>query len=139
MFLPSSVDFGCSFSFFFFFFFFFFRAVLTTYRSSQARGGIGATAASLHYSHGNTDPSQSCHLHQTPNPLSKARDQTCSLMVTSQIRFCCATTGTLCFLFVCLFVLWLHLWHMEVSRLGIESELKLTAYAISKAGSKPHL
>ena len=32
--------------------------------------------------------------HQILNPLSKARDQTCNLMVTSQICFCCATTGT---------------------------------------------
>jgi len=32
--------------------------------------------------------------HQIPNPLSKARDQTRNLMVTSQIRFSCATTGT---------------------------------------------
>ena len=29
-----------------------------------------------------------------PNPLSKARDQTCILMDTSRIRFCCAMTGT---------------------------------------------
>ena len=31
---------------------------------------------------------------QIPDPLSKARDQTCILMDTSQICFCCATTGT---------------------------------------------
>ena len=32
--------------------------------------------------------------HQILNPLSKGRDQTHNLMVTSQIRFRCATTGT---------------------------------------------
>ena len=37
----------------FFFFFCLFRATLVTYGSSQARGRIGALAASLHHSHGN--------------------------------------------------------------------------------------
>ena len=32
--------------------------------------------------------------HRIPNPLSEARDQTCNLMVLSQIRFHCARTGT---------------------------------------------
>ena len=46
------------------------------------------------------DPSCICDLHHSswqcwvPDPLSKARDQTCILMVTSQIHFCCATRGT---------------------------------------------
>ena len=46
------------------------------------------------------DPSSICDLHhsslqcQILNPLSKARDQTHSLMVLSQIRFCWARTGT---------------------------------------------
>ena len=43
----------------------FFRAILVAYGSSQARGGIGATAAGL------------CHSswqRQIPNPLSKAKD-----------------------------------------------------------------
>ena len=46
------------------------------------------------------DPSHICDLHhsswqhQIPDPLSEARDQTCILMDTSQICFCCATTGT---------------------------------------------
>ena len=41
-----------------------------------------------------------CDLHhssrqcQILNPLTEAWDQTCNLMVPSQIRFCCATTGT---------------------------------------------
>ena len=36
-------------------FFCFYRAVLSAYGSSQARGGIGATAAGLHHSHSNTE------------------------------------------------------------------------------------
>ena len=45
------------------------------------------------------DPSHVCDLHyslwqhQILYPLSEARDQTCSLMDTGQICFCC-TTGT---------------------------------------------
>ena len=39
--------------FIFFFFFFLLRAVPEAYGGSQARGPIGATAASLHHSHGN--------------------------------------------------------------------------------------
>ena len=34
------------------------------------------------------------HQRQIPTPLSKARDQTHNLMVPSQIRFRCTTTGT---------------------------------------------
>ena len=46
------------------------------------------------------DPSYICDLHhilrqcQIPYPLSEARDQTCILMDTSRIHFCCATMGT---------------------------------------------
>ena len=39
---------------FLFLFFFLFRATGAAYVSSQARGRIGATAASLHHSHSNT-------------------------------------------------------------------------------------
>ena len=47
------------------------------------------------------DLSGVCYLHRNSrqhwslNPVSKARDWTRNLMVTSQIRFCCTTTGTL--------------------------------------------
>ena len=51
----------------------------------QARGLIGAVAASLHHS------LQQC---QILNPLSEARDQTRNLMDTSQIHFHRATIGT---------------------------------------------
>ena len=55
------------------------------YGSSQARGQIEATAASLH---------RSSQQHQILNPLSKARDQTRNLVVPSRIRFCCTTVGS---------------------------------------------
>ena len=48
-------------------------------------GLIRAIAASLHHS---------SQQHQILNPLSEARDQTCNLMVPSQIHFHCATMGT---------------------------------------------
>ena len=77
-----------------------FRASPTAYGGSQARGLIRATAASLRHSHSTIGSKP--HLWPTPqltecqilNPLSKARDQTYNLMVTSQIRFHCTTTGT---------------------------------------------
>ena len=47
-----------------FFFFWPFRAALGAYGSSQARGQIGATAASLHHSHSNTGSKP--HLRPTP-------------------------------------------------------------------------
>ena len=46
------------------------------------------------------DPRHVCDLHHSSwqcrilNPLSEARDRTHILMDTSQIRFCCTTTGT---------------------------------------------
>ena len=55
------------------------------YRGAQARGQIGATAASLHHS---------SWQHQIPNPLSEDGGQTRHLMVCSQIHFHCATMGT---------------------------------------------
>ena len=88
-----------------FFIFLLFRAAPTVYRGSQARGLIGATAASLHHSHSHarSEPDPSCvhDIHhsslqrQILNPLNEARDQTCNLMLPSWIRFRCATMGTL--------------------------------------------
>ena len=66
------------------FFFLLFRATLIAYGGSQARGQIGAIAASLHHS------SQQRWI---PDPLNEARDQTRILKDTSQIRFCCTTAG----------------------------------------------
>ena len=84
-----------------FFFFKLFRAAPLAYGSSQARGRIGATSANLCRSHSNGDPSRICDLHHSswqlwiPNPLSKARDQTCILRDTSQVHFRSAAMGTL--------------------------------------------
>ena len=74
--------------------FVFTKAAPTAYEVSQARGLIGAVAAGLYQSHNNarSEPSRVCNLHHSlqqrwiPNPLSKARDQTCNPMVPSQIR-----------------------------------------------------
>ena len=83
---------------FLFLFVCFFRATPIAYGSSQARGGIGAVAAttamatqdpsgiSLHHSHSNSGSKP--RLRPTPhwilNPLSKARNRTCFLM---DVRF----------------------------------------------------
>ena len=74
--------------------FFLFRAEPTVYGDSKARGRIGAAAAGLRHSHSNarSEPHLLPTLKLTatgdPNSLSKARDRTCILMDTSQIRFC---------------------------------------------------
>ena len=65
-------------SFLFFFFFCLFRAAPAAYGGSQARGQIGAVAASLHHS------SEQC---QILNLLSEAREGTRVLRDTGQIRF----------------------------------------------------
>lgn len=74
------------------------------YGGSEARGQIGAVAASLHHSHSNARSEP--HLQPTPqltamwqcqilNPLSEARVQTCILMDTnSWVCFCWATMET---------------------------------------------
>jgi len=84
----------------FYFTFCLIRATPSAYGGSQARGWIGAAAASLYHSHSNTrfEP----RLWPTPqlmplpnvNPLSKARDGSCIFMDTSQIHFHWATTWT---------------------------------------------
>ena len=87
--------------------FFFFLGLRPWHMEFPRLGGlIGATAAGLHHSHSNSR-SKPC-LRPTPahgnaktlriNPLSKARDWTRNLMVSSQIHFRCATTGTPFFL-----------------------------------------
>ena len=81
-------------SFFFFFVFFAISwAARAAYGGSQARGRIGAVATGLHHSHSNTG--SKLRLQPTPqltampeilNPLNKARDRTCNLMIPSRIR-----------------------------------------------------
>ena len=79
-----------------------FRATPAVYGSSQTRGLIGSVAAShaTATATATPDPGCVCDLHHSSrqrhilNTLSKARDRTRNLMVPSQIRFCCTTTGT---------------------------------------------
>ena len=81
----------------FYYYFLPLRATPMAYGDSQARDPVGASAAGLHHSHS----SPQCWI---LNPLSKARDPTCNLLVPSQICFCCAMRETpfICFpSFVC--------------------------------------
>ena len=79
-----------------FFFFCLFRAALAAYGSSQARVKLEAYATATAIQ----DLSHICYLHHSwqqcwiLNPLSRARDQTCVLMDTSQVCYCWATMGT---------------------------------------------
>ena len=63
------------------------------YGSFQARGQLGAAAASLRYSHINTGPGHFCDLHhssrqcQTLNYLNEARDGTHILVETSRVCY----------------------------------------------------
>ena len=82
------------------FFLVFFRVVSAAHGCSQARGRIGATAASLVTATATQDLSHVCDLHyssrqyQILNLLSEARDWILILMGTSQVRYRWATTGT---------------------------------------------
>ena len=68
------------------------RAAPAAYGGSQARSPVGAVAANLRQSHSNAgsklrlQPTHSSRQRWVLNPLSKARDQTRSLMVPSQIH-----------------------------------------------------
>ena len=78
--------------FLFFSLFAFSRAASVAYEGSQARGLIGAVAASCAKATATQDSSHVCDLphssqqRRIPNPLSKARDGTGNLMVPSWIR-----------------------------------------------------
>ena len=69
-------------------FFFLFRATPPAYGSSQARGRVGAAAASLLHSHSNLDPSCICYVHHsnTGSLTHWVRDGTYILMDTSWIH-----------------------------------------------------
>ena len=71
-----------------------FRAAPAAYEGSQVRGLIRAVAAGLHHR---------SWQRRILNLLSEARDPTRNLMVPSQTRFCCATTGTP---FISLFIIY---------------------------------
>ena len=70
---------------FYYLFILLFRTTPAAYGGSQARGRMEAEAAGLHHS---------SRQRQIFNPLSKARDRTCNLMVPRRIRFRRAMTGT---------------------------------------------
>ena len=95
------------FSSLFFLVFYHYRAAPTAYGGSQARGPIGAVAASLHSTTAMPDSSHVCDLHYSSwqcrilNPLSEARDRTCVYVGTSQLCFCCATMGAPLFSVFC--------------------------------------
>ena len=84
-----------------------FRAALTAFGNSQARGRIGVTAACLHHSHSNPDPSHICDPHHSSwqrwilSPLSKVWDRSCILLDSSWVRYHWATVGTPSFILLC--------------------------------------
>ena len=77
----------------FFCVFSFLRAAPAAHGGSQARGPIGAVADSLHHKHSNVgsepclQPTSQLRASRILNPWSEARDRTCVLIDTSQIRF----------------------------------------------------
>ena len=115
-----------------FFFFFFFWILGPHLRHMEVpRLGVELELSLPAYTTATAKPDLSpvCDLHHSSwqhwifNPLIKARDRTCSLMVPSWIHFGCATTGTHPFFFF--FFKWSHLRHMKVPRPEAESELQL--------------
>ena len=75
------------------------------------------------------NPSHSCSSARSFNPLCWARDWTCSSAVAELLQ-----SGSFFFLF---FFSGLNLWHMEVPRLGVKSELQLAAYTTATAMQDP--
>ena len=92
----------------------------STWKFPGQGGQIRATALATATATATQDPSHVCNLHhslwqhQTPNPLSEARNQTHILMDTSRIRFHCATTGTQCIFLA------LEIYLLEALRLDIQ-------------------
>ena len=84
-----------SYQYFFFLSFVFSRAEPTAYGDPQAKGLLSYTRATA-----TPNPSRIYNLHHSSlqrrilKPPSKARDQTCNLLVSSRIRFHYTTTGT---------------------------------------------
>ena len=88
-------------SFSFFFFFLLFRVTPVAYMEvPRLRVQLELPLPAYTTAIATPDPSCICDLHhsswqcQILNPLSKARDRTCTLMNTSRIHFRCTTTGT---------------------------------------------
>jgi len=84
------------------------------------------------------DPSCICDLHHSSqqhrilNPLSKAKDHTCIFMDTSQIHFCCTTTGIPIYILP-------NLWHMEVPGARGQSGAAAASLHHSNATAMPDL
>ena len=121
-----------------------FRATPTVYGSSQARGPIRATAAGLPHSHSSMGSEP--HLRHTPQlmalPDSWPTEQGQGLNphchgYWSDSFLLRHNGNSEKYLFRCtfffFFFLELHLRHMEVPRLGVESELQLQAYSTATA------
>ena len=95
-------------------FFFLFKAACVAYGSFQTRGRTGAIAARIHHGHCHSNTVSEPCLQPTPqltarwilDPLGEARDPTYTLMDTSQIPFCCTTTGTPYYKILRIAVLW---------------------------------
>ena len=85
------------------------------------------------------DPHHSSRQCQISDPLSEVRDETHILMDTSQICSHCAGARIPRFLMYLIFTFFLcpHLWHIEVPKLRVESELQLSAYATATAMPNP--
>ena len=72
----------------------FFSAAPSAYGSSQARGLMELQLPNYATATATPDPSHICNLHRSLwqlwilNPLSEARDQTCTFMDTSRVRYC---------------------------------------------------
>ena len=116
-----------------------FGAAPTAYESSQVRGRIRAAAAGLHHSHSNTgsEPHLWPTLQRVAKPDTKPTERgqgsnPCILMEASLILTPLSHDGKSCDPYI-FFFLELHPRHMEVPRLGVESELQLLAYATATA------
>lgn len=87
------------------------------------------------------DLHHSSQQHQILNPLSEARDWTCNIFILVRFVTCWVTMGIPIFSFLFfpfLFISFLqsYLWHMEVPRLGIKSELQLPAYTTACSNTR---
>ena len=89
----------------FFFFFWLFRATPAAYGGFQARGWNGAAAAGIHHSNAGS-----------LTHWARPRDQTCNLIVPSQICFCAMTGTSKKGFFFFNFYFWLHPWLADIPR-----------------------
>ena len=114
------------------FFFLLFRATLMAYESSQARGRIGAAAASIQHSHSSTR-SLTHWVRPGIKPASlrfitiePRWEHPCSLfkIFFSIMVYYRTQYNSLRYFIYFYFIFWLHPWHAEVAGPGIESMLQ---------------